>query len=331
MDQGLDIRVETGEGGDRLVEWPTVLVALAVYSAWGAVTWHYQDSPALVFLALAAVIGCWHGSLQHEILHGHPTRWRWLNELIAYPPISLWLPYPIYRDSHVAHHRVTMLTCPFSDPETYYVPADEWARLSSTPRGRIWRAVLIVNNTMLGRFAIGPAIALGRFYRGELGRLARAERGAIAEWSVHALLIAPVLWWALVVCEIPFWIYALGFAYGGLGLTMMRSFYEHRPATEAGHRTAINEAGWIGRLLYLNNSFHALHHERPALPWYELAPLYRRERERILAGNGGFLQPGYLWLLRRFAFRPKDSPCHPLVAGRVGVGSAGVGEAVRGA
>ena len=43
------------------------------------------------------------------------------------------------------------------------------------------------------------------------------------------------------------------------------------------------------RLLYLGNNFHALHHERPDVAWYKLAEIYARERERLLADNGGYL------------------------------------------
>lgn len=297
----------------RQVEWPTLAVAAAVYGAWIGLTLSYQHLPIWVFLPLAIVIGCWHGSLQHEVLHGHPTGQPWFDELIAYPPIALWLPYPIYRDSHLTHHRIDTLTCPLTDPESYYLPADDWERLGATPWGRAWQRVLIVNNTMLGRFAIGPAIAFMRFYAGEFKRLARGERHAFATWGVHAVLCVPVLWWAVDICAIPAWIYVLGFAHGATGLTMMRSYYEHRPAARAAERTAINEAGWFMRLLYLNNSFHALHHEQPGVPWYALAPLYRRERDRLLASNGGFRHAGYVSLFRRFAFRPKDIPCHPTV------------------
>ena len=33
-----------------------------------------------------------HGSLQHEIVHGHPTRWQDVNRALGMVPLSLWLP-----------------------------------------------------------------------------------------------------------------------------------------------------------------------------------------------------------------------------------------------
>ena len=64
-------------------------------------------------------------------------------------------------------------------------------------------------------------------------------------------------------------------------------------------------------LLYLGNNFHALHHERPDIPWYDLPRTYRAERERLLGENGGFLFAGYGDIARTFLWRVKDSPIHP--------------------
>ena len=84
----------------RRHEAPTWAVAVAVYAGWGLTTWNYDGLPWWLVLPLGAWFVCWHGSLQHEALHGHPTRRPWLNALIAYPPLWLWLPYPLYRESH---------------------------------------------------------------------------------------------------------------------------------------------------------------------------------------------------------------------------------------
>jgi fatty acid desaturase len=44
-------------------------------------------------------------SVQHELLHGHPTRWTSLNKVLGYAPFAVWYPYTLYRDSHLLHHR----------------------------------------------------------------------------------------------------------------------------------------------------------------------------------------------------------------------------------
>jgi len=86
------------------VEWPTVALSLAIYTTWILTTLYH----ARIGLALTILVGAWttawHNSLQHEIIHGHPTRWRRLNTLLAVAPLSLWLPFESYRQSHLAHH-----------------------------------------------------------------------------------------------------------------------------------------------------------------------------------------------------------------------------------
>ena len=105
--------------------------------------------------------------------------------------------------------------------------------------------------------------------------------------------------------------YLLGIAYPALGLAMLRSFYEHRPAALPAHRIVINEAAWPWRLLYLNNNYHAVHHAHPGLAWYRIPADYRANRAAYLEGNGGFLLKGYARLLWRHALKPVDSPIHP--------------------
>ncbi len=31
-------------------------------------------------------------SLQHELIHGHPTPWRWCNQLLGTLPLAVWYP-----------------------------------------------------------------------------------------------------------------------------------------------------------------------------------------------------------------------------------------------
>ena len=56
-------------------------------------------------------------SVQHELLHGHPTRSLLLNKLLGYAPFAVWYPYTLYRDSHLLHHNDEDLTLPGIDPE----------------------------------------------------------------------------------------------------------------------------------------------------------------------------------------------------------------------
>ena len=294
----------------RRIEGPTWLVAAAVYGGWLALTWYHHALPWWLVLPLGGWLVGWHGGLQHEIIHGHPTRRPWLNTALAMAPIALWLPYPLYRSRHLSHHATPHLADPLADTESFYVEPRRWQRI-----GPIYRALLWVHNTLAGRLLLGPAMTILAFWREEGARLIRGEPGCVQIWATHAVLTALVLVWVLVVCGIPLWAYVMLYVYPGTALILLRSYTEHRPAAKQTQRTVIVEAGPLMRLLFLGNNFHALHHEQPGIAWYDLPHVYRAERERVLADNGAFLFTGYGDIVRRFLWRVKDAPLHPGPAG----------------
>ena len=289
----------------RRYEGPTWTVAIAVYGGWFLLTWNAAALPWWTVLPLGAFLTAWHGSLQHEIMHGHPTSYGSVNAILATPPLALWIPFPIYRDSHLDHHLTPELTCPQGDTESFYVEAARWQRM-----GAPMRALLIYNNTLLGRLTVGPAIVQVRFWHDEVRRIAGGDRRYGGVWLGHGAGVAVVLAW-LSVCGIPLLHYIALFVYPGLSLTLLRSFLEHRPAPNQAHRTAIVEADPVTRLLFLNLNFHALHHDRPGHPWYLLPALYAADGGAIVAANGGFFHSGYGAIARRFFLKPKDHPVHP--------------------
>ena len=290
----------------RRLELPTWAVATAVYLGFGLLTWHYHALPIWLLPLLGGWFVCWHGSLQHEIVHGHPTRWSWLNAAIAMPSLALWLPYTLYREIHIAHHRTDALTCPDRDPESFYVRPENWARFS-----RPHRWLLRVMNTLAGRLVLGPIYVCVRFWHAEFRRIAAGDRRRLGHWLLHAAAVTPVLYWTLAVCQVPLWSYLLFFVWPGISLTLLRSFAEHRAAADPDHRTAVIESNGLMSLLFLNNNLHAVHHDDPRLAWYELPRAYRAARGRIAARNGGYVLQGYAELAWRFLLRPKDSPVQP--------------------
>lgn len=292
------------------VEWPTVGLAVAIYAGFGLLTWHHAALPWWAVVALGAWLGAWHGSLQHEIVHGHPTRRRRLNHLLALPSLGLWLPFGLYRESHLAHHVDRRLTDPTEDPESFYVTPREWSRLGRFRRGLLW-----MHNTVAGRLLFGPWRLIGRLYGEELTRLARGDTRHLRHWGWHLVGVALVAGWAFGVCGTPVWQYLLGFVYGGTALTLLRSFLEHQAADDVGRRTAVVEAGPLMGLLYLHNNLHAVHHDRPALPWYRIPAAYRRKRDAYLARNGGYRYRGYARIVATYLVRPKEPPVHPLLGG----------------
>lgn len=282
------------------------MVAGLIYGAFGLVTWFHEALAWWLLLPAGAYLVAWHGSLQHEVVHGHPTPWNWLNEAMVLPSLWLWIPFRSYRETHLAHHNDEVLTDPVDDPESFYVTAEAWAAAGPLTRGWLW-----VQNSLAGRMILGPLRCVWLFFGAEAGRVLKGDFSQGKAWALHALGVALVLLWVLAVCDMPFWQYLLFFAYPGLGLTLLRSFLEHRAVSEPGERSAVVEAGPLFSLLFLNNNLHVVHHAKPGLAWYRLPTLYWAERDAFLATNGGYLFKGYGEVFRRYFFRAKEHPLHP--------------------
>jgi len=279
---------------------PTWIVAALAYGGWIALTLGYQALPWWAVLPLAGCVMALYGSLQHETIHGHPTRWGLVNEALAWAPLWLWLPYPIYRDEHRRHHDDAILTDPFADPESKYAAPVDWPHF-----GRLRRAALCFNTTLLGRLTIGPVFSITDFLWREMRAVVGGEPGRRWLWAFHALALVPVLAW-LWLCAIPLWAYVLLFVYPGLSLTLLRSFAEHIAAADPKSRTVTVEAGPLFSLVFINNNLHALHHGRPELPWFALPRLARGLPRPTLR------YAGYGEIVRRFLLHPVHTPVHPL-------------------
>ena len=288
------------------IEWPTLALTAVVYTLFGLLTWWHTELPWWLILPLGGYLVCLHGSLQHEAVHGHPTRWPLVNEALVFPSLWLWMSFRIYRDSHLRHHRNEVLTDPGEDPESFYVTPQAWARM-----GPLKRAFLIANNAFLVRLVIGPLVAVWQHWSDEIGRLARGDRRHLPAWALHLAGCALVFAWVIGVCGIPLGEYILLYAYPALALTLIRSFLEHRARPEAETRSVIVEAGPVMSLLFLNNNLHALHHAHPGVAWYRLPALYRARRDELLTRNGGYRYGGYLEIAGRYLLRPKEPVLHP--------------------
>jgi len=286
---------------------PTLGLIVLTYGAFGAATWFHAALPWWVLAPLGAVIVCFYGSLQHEAVHGFPCRAPWLNALLFLPPLNLWMPYSIYRETHLIHHRDEYLTLPGVDPESFYIDAATWQRL---PRWYRW--LLDICNTLLGRLLLGPFVSAGTtFVQAARGILA-GDRTAIRDWSSYALGLGLVGIWVVTICGMDPLLYIACFAYPGTALTLLRSFAEHRAAVEPASRTAIVEPGWFFGLLFLFNSYHVVHHDEPGLAWYRRSARYRERREALIAANSDNFFDGYAAVARRFLLRRKEPVVHPL-------------------
>lgn len=287
-------------------EWPTWLLILTIYGGWLVTLACWRQLGAAAGSALMVWWCAWYMSLQHELIHGHPTRWPWLNRLFGYAPLAVWYPYEIYRESHLRHHNDFDLTLPALDAESTYVSPAAWAAMSRPMRALRW-----LNKTFLGRLLVGPALAITATWGDAAARLARGDLRDAGVWLRHLAALAALLWWVETTFGVPALWYLLAISYPAQSLAMIRSYYEHRPAEDHKQRIVLNDAGLIFRVLYLNNNLHLVHHDLPSLPWYLLPRVYRARRAAYNARSGGFQLDGYGELMRRYGFRPIDAPVHP--------------------
>ena len=301
----------------KQIEWPTLWLIIGVYFAWLVVTMMMAHNltatdPAgssrlwqffLPACALALLIAK-HSSLQHEVIHGHPTRSQWLNSLLAGPALGLLLPFRRFEDLHLKHHRDWLLTDPFDDTESYFLSEAQWQALS-----RPYRALLQANNTLIGRLLLGPWIMYARFYRSEIRLLRQDAPGVRAAWSLHLAGLLPVLAW-LSWIDFPVLLYLLGAVWPATSLLLLRSYAEHVPVIAVTDRSAIVETNPLLGLLYLNNNLHRVHHDDPSLPWYRIPARYRERYARSLSDTA---IKGYSTLFAMHVMRASYPVVHPIL------------------
>ncbi len=288
-----------------VVEWITLWLALGCYVAWALSVFVVP----LLWLPLAMVLAVLTITLQssicHELLHGHPFRARWANAALAFPALSLCIPYGRFRDSHIAHHNDPKLTDPYDDPESNYMDPAVWARLPG------WlRVVLRFNNTLAGRLTVGPMVGEVFWLKGDLAAIKRGDRVVINAWLWHLPAMVLVIWLVLQ-SPMPLWAYLVS-VYAALAVLKIRTFLEHRAHERYPERTVIVQRQGLLSFLFLNNNLHAVHHAHPKVAWYDLPALYAGDVQGYEGRNGGYLYRSYGEVFRRHLFRAKDPVPHPL-------------------
>ena len=286
-------------------EWRTVVLTLACYTVWLLAIGPVSGASLAAGLALAAVAGALHSSLQHEAIHGHPFREPRLNAALVFPALTLVIPYVRFRDLHLAHHRDSNLTDPFDDPESNYLEPSHWRALSP-----VMRAVLGANNTLAGRMVLGPLIGTAWFVADDWRRMRRGDRAVLRGWLLHLPAVAVVVAAHVLWGQMPVWA-VVASAYLALSLLKIRTFAEHRAHEHFAGRTVIIEDRGPLAFLFLNNNLHVVHHMHPQVPWYRLPGVYARNPGRYLGRNGGYRFGSYRELFRKYLWRAKDSVPHP--------------------
>ncbi len=286
----------------RSVEWPTIAIAGSIAFGFAAMLTLGDRLPVPATILVLALLGAWYNSLQHEVIHGHPTPWERANRWLVLAPITVLFPFDRYRETHLAHHRDEILTDPELDPESYYVTEAAWTR-----RGPGARALLLGLQTLLGRMLLGPFVYGSRFW-GRMLTALPSDPAARRQAMTHVLAVGGVLA-VVVVAPLSLVEYLVGTVWLGASVSFIRSFAEHRTGPQ-GLRTAVVHSGWFFSLLFLNNNLHVTHHRLPGLAWYRLPVAHAAsdDDERAVAGAG--LYRGYGEIVRRFAVRPTWVPVH---------------------
>jgi len=283
-------------------EWRTLAVVIAVYGLTVLTVLRYDVLTPWLAVPFLAVLGAWHLSMQHEVLHGHPFKNQFINDAIGGIPVTLWIPYLAFKKDHHEHH-LSDLTNPALDNESYYVSQEQWDKA-----GRIRRAAWTANRTILFRMFVWTIVSTITYVLSVLKRAVRGEKGDRLAVALHVVGLVFVVY-LVSLSSMPLWQFALGTTYGGRILNAIRPFPEHKYQSGVETRTAMIMAGRFMSLLMLNNNLHVAHHDEPGVPWYRYDTLMQRVNAVQRARDAGVLyEGGYAEVFRRFSFTPVDSP-----------------------
>jgi len=290
----------TSEFNSTFIEWPTWATVASVYTLWWIVLDNFEVIPFAPILLV--IVLAFHGSVQHELLHGHPTKSQLINDLLAYPPLAIWYPYPVYKDTHLIHHDDVNLTVPGVDPESKYMTEGDWDNLTK------WKQQLaLFNMTLLGRLTLTPLLHFVKLQKQMFVSLRMPLSPISVVWIIHELLVLSLLLLVGFFFLVNVFEYIVC-AYFAQSVILLRSFYEHRAAKEPSHRSIIMNASLPVRLLFLNNNYHIVHHNKPGMSWYRLPTEYKDRTDEYHKMNGNFIESGYNRWFKKYLFR---AVCHP--------------------
>jgi fatty acid desaturase len=283
-------------------EWKTLGVIVAVYGLTVLTVVRYDVLTPWLAIPMLAVLGAWHLSMQHEVLHGHPFKSQFINDAIGSIPVTLWMPYFAFKKDHHEHHK-SDLTNPELDNESFYVTQEQWDNA-----GTIRRAAWTANRTILFRMFVWTIVSTISYVMLVLKRAARNEQGDRLAVVLHVIGVVAVVY-LVSLSSMPLWQFALGTVYGGRILNAIRPFPEHKYQNGVETKTAMIMAGPFMSLLMLNNNLHIAHHDDPKIPWYRVNELSKRVNAVERAREAGVLyEGGYAEVFRKFSFTPVDSP-----------------------
>lgn len=284
-------------------EWRTLGLIVACYLCSGLLIMNPMALPLwlqmLAFIPLVTL----HSSLQHECMHAHPFKSTALNDAVICFPLGAFISYFRFKAAHITHHRDCRLADPYEDPESWYQDPQAWANKQP------WlQRIFELNNTLVGRMLLGPAISIVGFADYEIKN---GGWKVLFIWLGHygavGLTCFAIMQWA----DMPVWAY-LVCCYFGYSLLMIRTYLEHQAHESIRERTVIIEDKGFFSYLFLNNNLHVVHHAYPKLAWYQLPTFFQRNRKHFLAMNKGYYFSSYLEIFKRFAFSRKEPVAYPI-------------------
>ncbi len=308
VDGRVDGRADA-RAAQQAIELPTVAVVCGVFGSFVVLTWFHRSIPNAVLIpALGLVLG-WGGSLQHEIIHGHPTKWQKVNRFLGRFTLDLWLPFDHYRWSHLLHHRDEFLTDPRTDAESFYVLPERWAKMGPFAHKVMW-----AYRTLLGRLLLAPIFTLTGYLSDQASQAIKGvgvegEGCPRRRWAKHAPFVALTIGWLWFV-EFSGVVYFAAI-YCSIAVIRLRSFVEHRWMPDGQSKTAMVHAAPPLALLFLNNNLHVAHHADMRIAWYRLPEYGRQMGADQIAAEGAGLYSGYFDVARRYGVKPFDTPVFP--------------------
>lgn len=292
------------------IELPTLGLIWGTYSTWVVLLVYNSVITLALWIILFALNITLFLSITHEVVHGHPTRNKLLNRLLVLMPIGWVFPYERFRDTHIEHHTTDFLTDPLDDPESWYEPRFQYEKMN-----RWARSLLTFNNTLFGRMLIGPAISISKFYISEVSQIIHnktSRKYLITIWAQHLVLCLGMVIFIAQFSTVPVWAIVLSL-YLGLSILLVRTFLEHQAAEDFQERTVIIEHCCPLAFLFLYNNLHAVHHEHPRVPWYELPRLYKEKSQHFKNLNNHYIYSSYGEVFRKYFLTPKEQIPHPFL------------------
>jgi len=227
---------------------PTIILFCCAIGTFYISSWFaYKGALSFVYAALLNVVAIYAMyTVMHDAAHRIAHRTKWLNNLLGRVcAFHEGITFPLFRLSHMQHHRYT--NDPQRDPDYVIGRKPRWLF-------PIWVIVrLLHDNTFM--------ISQKLWRRRELIE----HLFTVALQVVTALLLASMLGWSTVI---GLWLIPLIVAGALVEMTVAwLVHFPHESTDELEHTRLLKSR--VLQVLMLNHNLHLVHHVWPGIPWYQ--------------------------------------------------------------